>query len=151
MQHPRQDDQQIQRYAALPVAMNLLERIDIALQHARKTRGDLAEAIGVSTAALSNLKRRPGSWLKPDKVARAGRFMQCDIYWLCTGEGGKYVPAMKPGAIESHSFLVAEVAKWLEGMTPAEQALVFATVYQLKHGHPPQDTPSIPSGHGPKG
>lgn len=112
--------------------MNLLERIDIALQHARKSRGDLAEFLGCSVQNISGLKRSPNRSLSADAIARAARFLDADIYWMCTGEGGKYVPC----AEAQRSFVAAEVARWLDEMSEAERNKVFAIVYALRHGKP---------------
>ena len=109
--------------------MTLLERIDMALQHARKTRGELADGIGISTQAISNLKRRPGSTLRPENVARAAVFLGCDIYWLCTGEGGKTGPV--------RSFIAMEVAKWLDEMSEADRNRAFSLIYQMHKGNWP--------------
>lgn len=111
--------------------MNLLERIDMALQHARKTRGELADGIGITTQAISNLKRRPGSTLRPEHIAKAARFLRCDIYWLCTGDGGKYKPQ------EGGSVLAQEVAKWLDEMSEADRGRAFSVMYQIRLGNWP--------------
>lgn len=116
--------------------MNLLERIDIALQHAGKSRSDGAKAMGLSTQAISNLKRRPGSTLRPENIARLARFLECDLYWLCTGEGGKYVAANTNGGM---SFIALEVAKWIEEMDESTKAIAFALLYQLRSGKWPPD------------
>jgi hypothetical protein len=118
--------------------MTLLERIDMALQHARKTRGELADGIGISTQAISNLKRRPGSTLRPENVARAAVYLGCDIYWLCTGEGGKYKPH-EAGPV--HSLIAMEVAKWLDEMSEADRHKAFSLIYQMHKGN----WPSMPS------
>ncbi len=108
--------------------MRLIDRIDEALLKAGKSRGDLAAALGLSTQAISNLKRRPRSTLRPENVARAARWLRCDIYWLCTGEG-KYAP---DGArTEQFSFIATEVARWLDAMPDDERARVFTLLYEV--------------------
>jgi hypothetical protein len=107
--------------------MNLIERIDIALQHAGASRGDLAKAIEKSTQAISNLKRRPGSTLRPENVAKAARFLKCDLYWLCTGEGD-YEPEQL--TIKALGFHAQEVARWLHELPAPEQEKAFARIYQ---------------------
>lgn len=109
--------------------MNLLERIDLALQHARKSRSDLASNIGITTQAISNLKRRPGSTLRPENVAKAARFMKCDLYWLCTGEPNRYCAEDSDG---SFSVLALEVAQWLDDMPEDDRRRVFALLYELR-------------------
>lgn len=114
--------------------MNLLERIDLALRQAGKSRGQLAAAIDLSTQAISNLKRRPGSTLRPENVAKAARFMHCDLYWLCTGEGAEYEPEKQCGP--TWSFLACEVAAWMDSLPEPEQQRAFALIYQVfKEGH----------------
>lgn len=115
--------------------MKLIERIDIAIQQARTSRPQLAEAIDVTTQAISNLKRRPGSTLRPENVAKAARFLKCDLYWLCTGDG-----PYEPERSTSHtfSFLAAEVASWLDALPEDERNRAFARIYQLcKDSHFP--------------
>lgn len=111
--------------------MNLLDRIDLALKQAGKSRSQLAEAICLTTQAISNLKRRPGSTLRPENVAKAARWLNCDLYWLCTGEGPDYVAAQR-----DYSFLACEVAAWMDSLPEAEQHRAFALIYQVfKQGH----------------
>lgn len=110
--------------------MNLLERIDLALQHARASRGDLAKAIEVSTQAISNLKRRPGSTLRPENVARAARFLRCDLYWLCTGEPAEYMPERAQSPVLPWGFHACEVARWIDSLPLSEQERAFARIYK---------------------
>lgn len=109
--------------------MKLLERIDLALQHARKSRGDLAGAIGLSVQSISNLKRRPASTLRPENIAKAAAYLQCDLYWLCTGEPEDYQAAKN--CTPAYSFLASEVARWLDALPKDEQAAAFARIYQI--------------------
>jgi DNA-binding Xre family transcriptional regulator len=111
--------------------MTLLERIDMALHAARKSRGDLAHSIGLSVQAISNLKRRPRSTLRPENVARAARFLACDLYWLCTGEGTYKAAERRSG----HSFLAEEVARWFDSMQETDRMKAFALMYQMKAGN----------------
>lgn len=122
--------------------MNLLERIDLALQHAGKSRGDLAEGIGVTTQAISNLKRRPGSELSLGHAAKAARWLKCDWYWLATGEG-KYGP-QKESAGPAFSFLAQEVAQWLDAMSDADRARAFSLIYQMTRGNWPSESGTKP-------
>lgn len=113
--------------------MKLIDRIDLALRQVGKSRSELAGAIGLSTQAISNLKRRPGSTLRPENVAKAARFMQCDLYWLCTGEGCEYEPERK-----QWGFLACEVAALLDAMPEDEQQRAFAVIFQfLRAGYVP--------------
>lgn len=111
----------------------LIDRIDLALHKAGKSRGDLAEGLGLSVQAISNLKRRPGSTMRPEHVAKAARWLRCDIYWLCTGEG-KYGPE---GQSPTHSLIAIEVAKWLDAMSEPDRMRAFALIYQMTKGNWP--------------
>lgn len=106
--------------------MKLIDRIDEALLQVGKSRGQLAEAIELSTQAISNLKRRPGSTLRPENVAKAARWLKCDLYWLCTGEPTPYQPETA-----RYGELACEVARWLDTLPPAEQERAFARIYMV--------------------
>lgn len=94
------------------IETTLIDRIDLALQHARLSRTELAEGLGVSRQAISNLKRRPGSSLRIDHVAHAARMMHCDLYWLCTGEGD-YRPEGSDAMLSPFIFKLATVIQRL--------------------------------------
>lgn len=115
--------------------MNLIDRIDIALRHARKSRGELAAAIGVSVQAISNLKRRPHGELRLVHTAHAARFLGVDLYWLCTGEG-------EFRRADALSFLAAEAARFIEEMPERERERAFALLYQMTRGNWPTYPPS---------
>ena len=120
--------------------MNLIDRIDLALKHAGKSRRQLAEAIEVTTQAISNLKARPRAIMKPEHIAKAARFLRCDLYWLCTGEGD-YLPEQI--CTTQWSYLATEIARWFEALPEEEQHRMFARIYQVcevgtrLHGLPP--------------
>ena len=109
--------------------MKLIDRIDLALRHAGKSRSELATAIGLTTQAISNLKRREGSTLRPENVAKAARYMQCDLYWLCTGEGAEYEPARD--CAPTWGFLACEIATWIDALPEDEQQRAFAVIFQV--------------------
>lgn len=125
--------------------MQLIDRIDLALKQAGKSRSELAEGIGLSTQAISNLKRRPGSTLRPENVAKAAKFMACDLFWLCTGEvctgdltGSRPTEEYQPERASGPAwgFLALEVASWLDALPIDQQHRAFAMIYQLvKENH----------------
>ncbi len=117
--------------------MNLIDRIDIALKAVGKSRSDLAKGLGLSTQAISNLKRREDGVMKPDNVAKASRILGCDLYWLCTGEGGEYVPATR------YSIVTESIATWVESMTEQDRMRVYAIVRLCSEGHWPAFDPKI--------
>jgi transcriptional regulator with XRE-family HTH domain len=114
----------------------------LALQHARLSRTELADAIGVSRQAISNLKRSPGSSLRPEHVARAARVMRCDVYWLCTGDGGDYVPE------QPFSTLALELAKLLDTMAEPERDHACRVLFLASRGYwPDKPTPGQDTTH----
>lgn len=100
----------------------LLERLEIALSRAGETRTRLAEAIGVKRQSLY-----PEGSMAGDTLAKAAHFLRCDLYWLCTGEGGIYVPECS---------LAAKVASMVERMTPENQLKIFEMAVHLSPGRP---------------
>lgn len=64
---------------------NLSDRLETALSRAGETRQGLAKALGVTRQSLY-----PTGQMASDKVAKIARHLRCDMYWLATGEGGKY-------------------------------------------------------------
>jgi transcriptional regulator with XRE-family HTH domain len=129
--------------------MPLIDRIDLALQRAGLTRSDLAHALNLSLPAISRLGRRPGSSMKPDNVAHAAKALRCDLYWLCTGEGGEYVPEASPE--HEHSCLAREIASWVDAMPDRDRDRVFALVYQMTRGNWPAfpDAQPLNGSHAP--
>lgn len=129
--------------------MKLIDRIDIALQHAGKSRGQLATAIELSTQAISNLKRRPGSTLRPENVAKAAKWLKCDLYWLCTGEPEEYRTERSAGP--EWGALACEVAAWLDALPAAEQERAFARIYMVCKDSHAGLSPHLPKSKGPDG
>lgn len=121
--------------------MNLIERIDIALTHAGKSRTNLAQAIGLSRQAIANLEKSPLKNLKPENVARAARYLGADVYWLCTGEGGHYVPEHRPAEF---SGLTLECARRLDGLEPEVRSYAYVVLTLICRGERPV-LPSLPA------
>lgn len=111
-----------------------IERIDIALSQVGKTRHDLANEIGVARQAIYRLTRREGSSLTPENLAKASRVLHCDLYWLCTGDGGHYVPAAPDTGF---SFLASECARLMDQMTEVDKQRAFVLVYEASKGQWP--------------
>lgn len=112
----------------------LHERIEIALAKSGLSKQDLAAAIKVSRQAIHGLSRRPGSTMKPEHIAHAAKALHCDLYWLCTGEGGRYVPAQKSAG---YTYFATEAARMLDDLPPVDRERAFLVVYQLCHGRWP--------------
>lgn len=127
---------------------NLTDRIDTALSHVGKTRTDLAEFLGISDQAMSRLRGSASATLKADNVAKAARFMGCDIYWLCTGEGGDYLP--DPDAAQGEAaFMARAVMQIVLNMPEAERYKAFTVISLIANGqwpHAPLERPSLLNG-----
>jgi len=114
--------------------MKLLFRIDLALKHAGKTRTELAEHLDVSRQAISNLGRKEEASMKPQHIAKAARFMKCDVYWLCTGEGRRYEP--QPLDERTFSEITVNVALWLEALDEAARYAMYGKIMELREREP---------------
>lgn len=69
--------------------MNLLsfsDRLAFALEHAGKKPVDLANALDVSRAAISQLLSGASKGMKPEHLVAAARYLGVRIEWLATGE-----------------------------------------------------------------
>lgn len=130
--------------------MSLIGRIDMALQKVGKTRSGLATEMGISPQSFTNLQRRPGSTMRPDNVAHIARILRCNLYWLCTGEGGEYVPEVTE---PEHSLLARDAAAWLDAMSDADRWKAFGMLYQMTRGHWPSFLGALarPGSCGPSG
>lgn len=111
-----------------------IERIDIALSEAGKSRRELAADLGLTRQAIYRLTRREGSSLTAEHLAKASRVMRCDLYWLCTGEGGHYVAAP---ADTGFSSLATECARLMDQMDEKEKLRAFVLVYEGAKGNWP--------------
>lgn len=121
--------------------MNLLERIDEALMRVGKSRTSLAKAIGLTRQSFNKLGKSPlTNSMKPENVARAARYLQCDIYWLCTGEGGAYIPETTP---HEFSALTLEIAARLDRMDVETRGYAYVVLALISRGERPV-LPSLP-------
>jgi transcriptional regulator with XRE-family HTH domain len=66
--------------------MGFKERLAAALEHAKKSRGQLAVALGCSEAAVGALLRGESKQMSGENLARAARYLGVNVYWLATGE-----------------------------------------------------------------
>ncbi len=111
-----------------------IERIDIALSEAGKSRRELATELGLTRQSIYRLTRLKGSSLTAEHLAKASRAMRCDLYWLCTGEGGHYVPAPADTAF---SALATECARLMDQMDDKDKLRAFMLVYEGSKGNWP--------------
>lgn len=69
--------------------------------------------------------------MRPEHVARAARFLRCDLFWLCTGEPAEYVPETPEKIVRPWGFHACEVARWLDGLPLADQERAFARIFRV--------------------
>lgn len=119
-----------------PASTNrVIDRLDIAMQRAGVSGGQLAHAIGIKPQNLTNLRRKASAeGMRAVHLAHAADFLHCDLRWLCTGEGGDYVAASGPGEL---SLLAREVAEWLDQMSDDDRWKAYAMVSQMRRGNWP--------------
>jgi DNA-binding Xre family transcriptional regulator len=110
--------------------MNFLERLELAMREAGRNRAETAEAIGLTVQAISKLKRTDDSALKARNAAKAARFLECDLYWLCTGEGAYR---------RAPSYMALEVAALFDAVDAAHRDSAFAVMYRMARGQPPAE------------
>lgn len=67
--------------------MSYAERLTRALDHAGKSRAELARAIGVSPQAIGGLMSGATKALTAENNFKAARALGVSAYWLATGEG----------------------------------------------------------------
>ena len=77
---------------AFPVAvygdgMNYGERLQAAMTHARKTRKDVARALGITAQAVGDVVRGKSRAFTAENSAKAAVFLGVSAHWLSTGEG----------------------------------------------------------------
>lgn len=121
---------------------NLGSRIDKALAAKQLSRQELADAVGVSRQNFQNLHTRPNSTMRPENVAHIARHLDCDLYWLCTGEGGEYVPANGAAATGPAGTVLGRLAQQcaerIALMSEPDQWKAFAMVSLMASGEWPQ-------------
>ena len=103
--------------------------------HEAKVSGPaLAAHLGIKPQGLTNMRRKPNASMSAQLIAHAAAFLRCDLYWLCTGEGGEYVPR------KDHTRLAREVAEWLDEMSDDERWKAYGMVIQMRRGFWPTFT-----------
>lgn len=104
--------------------MELLQRIDKALEKSGKTRADLARELGISTQAITSLGRRPNATMKHENLKRAAQVLQCDLDWLASGKGSFRV--VRQAFISHHGEPAASTADPNTEMLASSIAVLFA-------------------------
>lgn len=62
-------------------------RLNQALAHAKKTRGQLAEAIGLSVQSVGQVIKGDTRAFTAENNAYTAKFLRVSSYWLATGKG----------------------------------------------------------------
>jgi hypothetical protein len=70
------------------------QRLEAALELAKKERAELSAELGISVSAIGQVINTPGSQLKAHNSSRAARFLRVDHHWLATGEGEPRPPSL---------------------------------------------------------
>jgi hypothetical protein len=104
------------------------------------SRQHLADKAGLTRQAFVKLQRSPGSSMRPENVARVARHLRCDLYWLCTGEGGEYIAEH---IAHEHSLLARDIAGWIDAMPDEDRNRAFALIYQMTCGRWPSFPASL--------
>ncbi len=115
------------------------------MQEAKVSGPALAAHLGIKPQGLTNMRRKPNASMSAQLIAHAAAFLRCDLYWLCTGEGGDYVPHRE------FDRLSREVAEWLDEMNSDDRWKAYAMVLQMRRGFWPtftDDAKPLPSPHG---
>jgi hypothetical protein len=85
------------------------------------------------------MKRKVAASLTAENLAHAATFLRCDLYWLCTGEGGEYVPQQK-----ACSTTALETADWIDSLEGEKRARAYAFVNLMRQGRWPTSFDDAP-------
>jgi transcriptional regulator with XRE-family HTH domain len=110
----------------------LIDRLDIAMKESGVSGPKLAAALGIKPQSFTNLRRKEHGGMRAELLAHAANVLHCDLHWLCTGEGGEFVPAR-----DVRSRLAREVAAWLEEMSDDDRWRAYNLIIQIRRGYWP--------------
>lgn len=115
----------------------VIDRLDMAMMQVGVNGAELAHALGIKPQNLTNMRRKSGGsdGMRVGLIARAADFLRCDLRWLCTGEGGDYVPAGGVGG--ELSWLAQEVGRWIDDMEAGDRDRFAAIAWQITRGRWP--------------
>ena len=110
--------------------MDYGERLGRALELARKERGQLASALGISSQAVGQVIRGKTGAFTAENNARAARFLEVDSFWLATGEGEpRTLLMMERLALSTRAVYVGQLLDQLE--SPAQRDRAYALIVQM--------------------
>jgi hypothetical protein len=128
----------VRRRALTCAETRVIDRLDKAMKEARVSGPTLATALGIKPQSFTNLRRKPVGGMRAELLAKASAVLQCDLYWLCTGEGGEYVHAhAHASSAEQTSLWARQVAEWIDSMSPDDRWRAYAIVSQMARGNWP--------------
>lgn len=78
---------------------NFSGRLAVAMTMAQASRRALADAVGISVAAVSLVLSGQTSQMTAENTARAARYLGISMHWLATGEGSM-LDDVSPEAME---------------------------------------------------
>ena len=96
-------------------------RLEQALQLARKSRGELARHLGVSSQAIGQVISGATKSLTAENSTRAARILRVDHHWLATGEG-------EPRAAPVFSPLALDIARMFDQAPASERDRLYALI-----------------------
>jgi len=67
-------------------------RLKLAMKHARKTRVQVAAAVGMTRQTIGMLVNDKVKSMTAENAAEAANFLGVSYYWLCTGKGRMIEP-----------------------------------------------------------
>jgi transcriptional regulator with XRE-family HTH domain len=92
------------------------------------TQAQLAQAIGISPGAVSQLERGEVHSMAYPHLRAAARFLRCDMDWLATGEGSRKHRA----PITQLSAEAILLADQIDRLDPQQREIVAAMIQQFR-------------------
>lgn len=121
----------------------LIDRLDKAMREAQVSGPRLAAELGIKPQSFTNLRRKANGGMRAELLAVAARYLRCDLHWLCTGEGGDYVPKLDlhQRIAEQYMALIlrqdlAGLQRFIAWLPSLQQG--FAPSWPIDGGTPPQ-------------
>lgn len=127
---------EVRRRAPASAESRLIDRLDKAMQVAKVSGPTLAAELDITPQSLTNMRRKANAGMRADLLARAAQFLGCDLYWLCTGEGGDYVPI---GDVKS--LLRKNFDGWIDRLKVDDYWAGLVVAVKLFEGHWPTFEP----------
>lgn len=98
-------------------------RLEEALKIAKKDRQELADAIGISVQALSQLIIGKSKSATAENTAKAAKFLGVDFFWLATGQG-------KPVGPQTAAIQVSQETEPYSVISTTDEIIELIALYQ---------------------